>query len=145
MKTKLSKQGLEMLKKFEGFSSHAYKCPAGVITIGYGFTKGVKLGDKITLSEAEKRLKLEVIPFEKCVVENCYRDINQSQFDALVLLAYNIGASAFKKSTLLKMLNDEKSDIAEISKQFLRWNKAGGKELAGLSNRRIAERELFLA
>jgi len=84
----------KLLKKLEGFSSVAYKDVVGIWTIGFGFIKDVKQGDTITAEEAEKRLKLELIPFEQCINENVHRDLTENQFSALVCFAYNIGAKA---------------------------------------------------
>lgn len=141
---KINKEGIELIKRFEGFSSAAYKCPADVWTIGYGFTEGVKQGNKITLENAEKRLKLELIKFEKCVIEHCKRDLNSNQFSALISFVFNVGCGAFEGSTMLKLLNDEKTPVEVIAKQFARWNKVGKTELTGLTKRREAEKELFL-
>lgn len=135
--------GINLLKKWEGFSNVAYKDVVGIPTIGYGFIKNVHLGDTITREDAEKRLKLELISREQCISENCHATLNENEFSALVCLVYNIGCGAFKDSTLLKMLNANDNRI-KVSDQFLRWNKAGGKEVAGLTNRRLAEKELFL-
>jgi lysozyme len=135
--------GVDLIKKFEGFSSHTYKCPAGILTIGYGFTDNVKEGDCITKEQAEKRLRLELIKYEKCVTENVYRDLTENQFSALVSLSYNIGCKAFTGSTLCRLLNQQ-ADVEVCAKQFLRWNIGGGKVLLGLTKRRQAEMELFL-
>jgi len=140
---RINQAGIDLLKKWEGFSNVAYKDVVGIWTIGYGFTKGVKEGDKITKEDAEKRLKLELIRFERVINENVHRDITDNQFSALVCFSYNVGDGAFIGSTLCRLLNQHKP-IEECAKQFGRWNKAAGKEVKGLTNRRKAEVELFL-
>lgn len=144
---KTGKKGIELIKQFEGCKLTAYKCPAGVWTIGYGTTgkvdgKPICKGIKITKSKAESLLKEDLATFEKSVSNYVKVSINQNQFDALVSFAYNVGAGALKGSTLLKKLN--KKDYKGAAEEFLRWNKAGGKVLAGLTRRREAERKLFL-
>ena len=139
---KTSKKGIEIIKKYEGLRLKAYKCPAGILTIGYGHTKNVKQGDTITETQAEILLIYDLIDIENCIKKNVKIPLNQNQFDALVSLCFNIGCGNFLKSTLLKKLNEGK--IAEAVKEFLKWNKAGGKELAGLTKRRQVEMELFL-
>ncbi|MGB4239631.1 MAG: lysozyme [Candidatus Hydrothermia bacterium] len=139
---KTSKKGIEIIKKYEGLRLKAYKCPAGILTIGYGHTKNVKQGDTITETQAEILLIYDLIDIENCIKKNVKIPLNQNQFDALVSLCFNIGCGNFLKSTLLKKLNEGK--IAEAVKEFLKWNKAGGKELAGLTKRRQEEMELFL-
>lgn len=133
--------GLELLKRFEGFREKAYLDVVGIPTIGYGFTKGVKLGDTITKQEAEKRLALELADYERCVNDNVNTVLNPNEFSALVCFVYNIGCGAFIRSTLLKLLNQGKKEQA--AKQLLRWNKGGGKTIPGLTNRRNAELKLF--
>ncbi len=139
---KTSQKGIEIIKKYEGLRLKAYKCPAGILTIGYGHTKNVKQGDTITETQAEILLIYDLIDIENCIKKNVKIPLNQNQFDALVSLCFNIGCGNFLKSTLLKKLNEGK--IAEAVKEFLKWNKAGGKELAGLTKRRQEEMELFL-
>jgi len=143
---KTGKEGKNLIKKYEGFRSHAYVCPAGVNTIGFGTTvingKPVPEGMKITLDEANVFLDADLYDFENGINSLVKVDLNQNQFDALVCFVYNIGLGAFKKSTLLRKLNGEDFDGA--SKEFLRWNKAGGKVLPGLVRRRESEMNLFL-
>lgn len=139
---KTSKNGIELIKKYECLKLKAYKCPAGVWTIGYGHTKNVKQGDTITEKQAEILLIYDLFDFEYCIKKNVRIPLSQNQFDALVSLCFNIGCGNFLKSTLLKKLNEGK--IAEAAKEFLKWNKADGKELAGLTKRRQEEMELFL-
>lgn len=136
-----SDAGIELIKSFEGCRLQAYQDSVGVWTIGYGTTSGVKEGDTITLQEAEKYLRDDLDKFETCVNQLVDTDINQKQFDALVCFAYNVGCNALRNSTLLRLLNAGNYDLA--AQQFLRWDKAGGKQLAGLTRRRRAESELF--
>lgn len=141
----INQAGIDLLKKFEGFSSHIYKDVAGYDTVGYGHL--VRSGEKFTIpmsqNNAEKLLKLDIIKAEQCINENCHRELTDNQFSALCCLVYNIGCGAFKGSTLLLMLN-KYSPIRECANQFLRWNKVGSVEIEGLTNRRAAEKELFL-
>ena len=145
-KMKTGKEGKNLIKKYEGFRSHAYVCPAGVNTIGFGTTringKPVPENMKITLDEANVFLDADLYDFENGISSLVKVELNQNQFDALVCFVYNIGLGAFKKSTLLRKLNSEDFDGA--SKEFLRWNKAGGKVLPGLVRRRESEMNLFL-
>lgn len=138
-----SNKGIELIKKFEGCRLAAYKCPAGVWTIGYGHTANVTSGMAITQQQADNYLREDLARFEKCISDNVKVSINQNQFDALVSFTYNCGAGAFKNSTLLKMLNQ--GNYKEAAEQLLRWDKANGKVLAGLTRRRKEERELFLS
>jgi lysozyme len=138
---KTGQAGLHLIKTFEGLKLSAYLCPAGVWTIGYGTTKGVKPGQAITAAKAEELLAADLRKFEDTVNTAVAVPITQGQFDALVSLAYNIGSGAFRASTLLRLLNA--GDYAGAAKQFDRWNKAGKKVLAGLTRRRAAERQLF--
>ncbi len=145
---KISQTGLDLIKEFEGFMPKAYLCPAGVATIGYGNTRyndgtKVKMGDKpTTKAEATAMLETQVNEVYGDAV-NRYVDvkINQNQFDALTSFTYNLGAGNLKSSTLLKRVNAERHDDA--ANEFLKWDKAGGKRLAGLTRRRKAERSLY--
>jgi lysozyme len=146
--TKASNNLIELIKKFEGFSSKPYLCPAKVVTIGYGNTfyangEKVKLTD-IAISElqAVDLLKQTLSQYEKAVDSYCRDDINQNQFDALVDFAYNCGNGNLKSSTLLKKVNANPNDIT-IGLEFAKWNKGGGKILNGLVKRRAAESELY--
>lgn len=140
---KISSRGIDLIKKYEGLRLDAYLCPAGVWTIGYGTTKGVKKGDKITQQAAEKLLADDLTKFEIGVTCPVTVPLSQNQFDALVSFAYNVGLGALRSSTLLRLLNA--GDYKGAADQFRRWNKAGGKELAGLTRRRADEAALFMA
>ena len=137
-----SNKGIELIQKFEGLRLTAYKCPAGVWTIGYGHTKGVQPDMKINLAQATQFLKEDLKSSEKYVNQYVKVAINQNQFDALVSFTFNCGCGALKSSTLLKKLN--KGDYLGAANEFLRWNKSNGKVLNGLVKRRKAEKELFL-
>lgn len=137
----MSTRGINLIKKYEGCRLTAYKCPAGVYTIGYGHTNGVKKGQKITQKQAEDFLREDVKTFEKGVLRAVSAPLTQNQFDALVSFCYNCGLSAFKTSTMLKKLNAR--DYAGAADEFPRWNKSNGKVLNGLVKRRAAERKLF--
>lgn len=136
-----SQKGIDLIKKFEGCRLEAYKCPAGIWTIGYGHTKGVKDGMIITQEQAEEFLREDLRIFEQ-TVESCVKvPLSQNQFDALVSFCYNCGSGALRTSTLLRLLNE--GNYSSAADQFLRWNKAGGKVLVGLTRRREEEREMF--
>lgn len=140
----ISEAGLDLIKEFESCELDAYRCPAGIPTIGFGHTgSDVKMGMRIGQNEADALLLRDVAKFERCVNEAVTSDIDQQQYDSLVCFAFNVGCQAFKESTLLRLVNQRHWLAA--ADQFLRWTKAGGKELAGLVRRRQAERELFLA
>ena len=138
---KISLEGLSLIKKFEGCKLEAYKCSAGVWTIGYGHTTGVKEGDVCTQEEAEKLLRGDILKFEQYVSDNVKVDLDQSQFDALVCWTYNLGVGNLRSSTMLKKLNE--GDYKSVPFEMRRWNKAGGKTLDGLIRRRQAESLLF--
>ncbi len=137
----ISQEGIGLIKAFEGLKLNAYLCPAKVWTIGYGHTKTARSGQRITEQQAEDLLRQDLRTFEDGVNRQARVPLTQSQFDALVSLAFNIGTGALQRSTLLRMLNA--GDYSGAANQFLRWNKAGGRELAGLTRRRIAEKALF--
>lgn len=142
----LSKNGIDLIAGFEGFESKAYLCPAGVWTIGFGTTVingvRVKKGDTCTLEQAKDYKAQDLKRFEKTVNDAVMVGLTQNQFDALVSLTYNIGSNAFSNSTLLKKLNT--GDYDGAADQFDVWNKAGGRVLKGLVNRRATEKKLFL-
>jgi lysozyme len=147
---KLSQKGLELIKQFEGLSLTPYVCAGGINTIGYGNTyytngKKVTLKDpKITQKQAEELLKHSLSTYEKAVDSFCRDDISQPQFDALVSFAYNLGTVALQKSTLIKKVNANPKDVT-IADEFLKWNKAGGRVLVGLTRRRQAEANLYFS
>jgi|TARA_R100001530_G_scaffold130055_1_gene100735 lysozyme len=138
---KISQEGIALIKKFEGCELEAYKCPAGVWTIGYGHTKDVKEGDVINKDEANYLLEEEMIEYEGYINDMVDVPLEQNQFDALTSWVYNLGSSNLMSSTMLTLLNESKYN--EIPQQIKRWNKAGGKVLDGLVKRREAEALLF--
>ncbi len=140
---KLSINGLNAIKRFEGLRLNAYQCSAGVWTIGYGHTKGVKAGDSITEAQAEKYLLEDVKEAEDEVNWQGLK-INQNQFDALVSFVFNLGAGNFRKSTLLKKIKANPDDPT-IAQEFERWKFAGGVANNGLAARRNAESNLYFA
>jgi len=141
---KTSKQGLDLIKFYEGFKSEAYKCPAGIWTIGYGHTGNVNPDDKVSEEYATELLKKDVEVAERAVNSYITSQINQNQFDALVSFTFNLGAGNLKTSTLLKTVNSDPNNFDEIKAQFLRWNKAGGKVMEGLTKRREAESDMYI-
>jgi len=134
---KISKNGIELIKKFEGCRLKAYKCAAGVWTIGYGHTKGVKVNDTITQEEAEKLLLSDITKYEADV--NSYKNyqFNTNEFDALVSFAFNVGS-------IKGLTNSGKRTKYQIAQHIQAYVYAGGKKLQGLINRRKAEYELFV-
>ena len=138
---KISLEGLSLIKKFEGCKLEAYKCSAGVWTIGYGHTTGVKEGDVCTQEEAEKLLRGDIFKFEEYVQDSVKVDLDQSQFDALVAWTFNLGPGNLRSSSMLKKLNN--GEYESVPFEMRRWNKAGGKTLDGLIRRRQAESLLF--
>jgi lysozyme len=144
---KASKECLELIEHFEGFYPQAYLDPVGIPTIGIGTIKypngeKVKLGESCTREQAFDWLMWELSEKTSEVNEMVKAEITQAQFDALLSFAYNCGTNALRNSTLLKKLNA--GDYNGAADQFLRWDKAGGASLPGLTRRRKAEREMFL-
>lgn len=143
----VSPSGVDLICNFEGLRLKAYDDGVGVWTIGFGTTKypngiRVKKGDTCTLDQAKAYMQNDLKSFEQTVNNTVKVPLNQNQFDALVSLAYNIGSTAFKNSTLVKRLNEGNYNAA--ANQFNVWVHAGGKRMQGLVNRRAAERTLFL-
>lgn len=148
--TKISKKGINLIKKYEGFSSKPYLCPANVPTIGFGATfypdgRKVKLTDE-PISEviAEVILKKQLEKFEQYVDSYSTDKLNQNQFDALVSFCFNLGPANLKASTLLKKVNANPNDPT-IKDEFMKWVKAGGKTLKGLVSRRAEEASLYFS
>lgn len=143
---KVSENGLNLIKQFEGLRLRAYLDAVNIPTIGYGATfypggEKVKMGDAISLAVANKLLEFHVNLFAKGV-EKLLPTVSQNQFDALVSFAYNVGLGALQNSTLLKRIKENRYH-PDISKQFAQWNKAGGRELTGLTKRRQLEADLY--
>lgn len=138
---KISEQGLELIRHFEGCELTAYRCAAGVWTIGYGHTKTAVRDMTITQEEADALLLEEMTEYENYVNKNVTVPLEQYQFDALVSWTFNLGGGNLQASTMLKVLNRE--EYEGVPAQMARWNKAGGKVLEGLIRRREAEGLLF--
>lgn len=130
---KVSEICLSKIKDFEGFAATAYRCPAGVLTIGYGHTKNVAPGMTITEDTANSLLLQDLVPCENEV--NLLCPLTQGQFDALCSLCYNIGLGNFRKSTLRQMVSCNRFD-KKIASEFMKWKYSGKKVLAGLVARR---------
>ena len=137
---KTSQRGINLIKQFEGVRLTAYKCPAGVYTIGYGHTRGVKRGMKITEEEASAYLTADLLNSEKAVerYDSVYH-WNQNEFDALVSFTFNCGAA-----NLRALLRNGRRNRSQIAETLPLYRKAGGKVLKGLERRRAAEKALFL-
>lgn len=135
-----SQKLISAIKRFEGVRFTAYQDVAGVWTIGYGHTEGVKAGQHISYAVAENYLYKDLSLVEEQVDE--LGDWTQGQFDALVDFAFNLGVGALKRSTLLKYIRERRGE-AEIRAEFAKWRKAGGKVCAGLVKRRAWEAQRF--
>lgn len=141
----VSPQALALLREFEGLRLEAYPDPASggaPWTIGYGHTRGVQPGDKITRDQAEAYLEQDAAEAEAAVRSLIAVPLTQNQCDALVSFVFNVGAGALQRSTLLRKLNA--GDFSGAADEFLRWNNAAGQRMPGLTRRRQAERALFL-
>ena len=137
-----SRNGLQLIKDFEGLRLESYKCPAGVWTIGYGHTKGVKPNVVIDQMRAEDLLIEDIAPIER-MLNKLGINFRQECFDALVSWNFNLGEGAFRNSTLLKKIVADAPD-EEITDQIVKWVNAGGKPLVGLKRRRVAEANIYL-
>ena len=143
---KTSETGLNLIKKHEGLRLKAYKCPAGVWTIGYGHTLGVRPWSIITEAQAEQKLREDVVVAERAVDQLYYLwvELKQCQYDALVSFIFNIGVNAFKQSALRKKVVCNPADPL-IRLEFERWVYVDGKKLPGLITRRNDEAELYFS
>ena len=144
---KLNKLGIDLMHHFEGCRLEAYQCSAKVWTIGWGNTfyengTPVRQGDKISQERANSLFVFVANKFAGEIKKLIKTNLTENQFSALVCFAYNVGTGNLGKSTLLKKVNANPND-ATIANEFLRWNKAGGKELLGLTRRRTAESKLY--
>lgn len=138
----ISRNGLDLIKGFEGLRLTAYKCPAGVWTVGYGHTSCVLPNMEIDEDEAEAMLLGDIQPIEE-LLNILGINFRQEQFDSLVSWVFNLGAGNFRNSTLLAKITSDAKD-EDITDQMVRWVNAGGKPLVGLKKRRIAEANMFL-
>lgn len=138
----ISYEGLDLIKKYEGLRLEAYLCPANVWTIGYGHTgNDVEEGMEISEEEADDLLVRDLERFE-LVVNKVKAPLTQSMYDALVSFTYNVGGGAFLNSTMLRKIAVR--DYVGAANEFPKWNKGGGRVLAGLVRRRAEEKALFL-
>ena len=143
---KINQKGIDLMHKYEGCKLSSYLCPAGVFTIGFGNTfyeDGSKVQPNQHISQKRANELFENIVNKSFDIKPLLKvELNENQYSALVCFAYNVGMANLKKSTLLKKVNINPNDPSIVS-EFLKWNKAGGKVLNGLTNRRIAESKLY--
>lgn len=140
---KASKKAEDLIKRFEECRLKAYKCPAGVWTIGWGTTgPGIRENLTISQSTADGLLKAHILDLSLELTDLLGNKLEQNEFDAIISLIYNIGMGAFKKSTMCHLLLEKQT--AKAALEFERWVYANGKKLPGLVKRREAEKELFL-
>jgi lysozyme len=142
----VTKEGLALIREFEGFRSSAYRCPAGILTIGYGHTSAagppeVKPGMRLSREEAEQVLAGDVGRTAGEVKDLLVRELTAPQFSALVSFAFNVGIGAFARSSVLKSANA--GQFGSVPQKLLLWTKGGGRVLPGLVRRRNAEAALF--
>lgn len=138
----VSQKGIDLIKKHEGCKLFAYRCPAGVVTIGIGHTKGVKMGMAITQKQADSFLMDDIKPIER-LLNGMGINYTQGQFDSLTSWTFNLGEGNFKSSTMYKKIIAKANDL-DITDQMVRWVNAGGKPLLGLKKRRVEEANMFL-
>lgn len=139
---KTSNQGKNLIKEAEGLRLTAYRCPAGVPTIGWGHTKGVSMGQRITQAQAEDMLVEDIAPIERLL--NAMKiNFRQEQFDALVSWIFNLGQGNFRSSTMYSRIQAGAGD-EDITDQLVKWTYSGKQQLAGLMTRRVKEANLFL-
>lgn len=138
-----SSGAIELVKRFEGCKLTAYQDVVGVWTIGYGSTSCVQPHETITQAQADARLNVDLQTAADCVERKVGIHLTQNQFDALCSFVFNLGCRAFCGSTLLRLLNA--GEVKTAADEFLKWNRAGGRVLAGLTARREAERTYFLS
>lgn len=139
---RINQAGLDLVKAFEGFRGTAYQDAVGVWTVGWGSTQNVRPGMTVTREQAERLLRKDLADAEAAVARLVKVPLTDNEHAALVSFAFNLGQGNLAKSTLLRKLNA--GDKAGAANEFLRWNRAGGKVLRGLTRRREAERALFL-
>ena len=147
MRLTISDEGISLIKRYEGYKTTPYRCPAGLYTVGYGHLigNGLQLPDEwnrtFFLGEIDELLRTDLARFERGVLRYCTVYITQSQFDSLVSFSFNLGLGVLQRSTLRQKLN--RGDYDGASKEFLKYTRAGGKVLKGLVRRRQAEYNLF--
>jgi lysozyme len=131
-----------LIRQFEGCFLQAYRCPAGIPTIGVGHTRGVKMGDRCSQQQADIWLSQDLEDAEAAVASLVRVPLTQEQFDALVSFTFNLGERRLAESTMLILIN--KGSMKAAAEQFDRWVYAGNEKLPGLVKRRAAEKALFL-
>ncbi len=145
---KLSENGYKFIAGMEGVKQHAYKDSVGIWTVGIGFitVNGQKVNESTTLTneQIEEQFFKQITKYEDAVNNSVTKELNQNQFDALVSFTFNLGIGSLKSSTLLKKVNANPLDTT-IQNEFIKWNKAGGKVIDGLTKRRIAESKLYFS
>jgi len=143
----ISEKGLSLVRQFEGLRTTAYKCSAGVWTIGYGHTQQVKAGQVITKAQADELLHADLSKCDAAISRLVTVSLKQHERDALASFIFNVGVNAFQSSTMLRKINAD--DMQGAANEFLRWNKATDPNtrklvvLNGLTKRREAEKQLF--
>lgn len=146
----VTQRGVDLIKRFEGIGLTAYLDAVGMPTIGYGHTKTARMGQTIASDQAEALLRADLAEFEAGVSHLLKRSVKLSQFEALVSFAFNVGldidsdsrAEGLGDSTLLALVNAGRDQDAAA--EFLKWNRAGGRALLGLTRRRLAEAQMYL-
>lgn len=144
----VSKEGIALIKRYEGCKTTPYRCAAGLYTVGYGHVigNGLQLPDewnrKFSLGEIDELLRTDLARFEQGVLRYCPVYLTQSQFDALVSFSFNLGLGVLQRSTLRQKINRGDADAAKV---ILKYNMAKGRILKGLTRRRQAEYRLFTA
>lgn len=146
MTRKVTTQGIELIKYYEGFSPTPYLCPAGILTIGFGHV--IRQGEVfapagITREEGVALLRQDVQQFARQVLRLIRVPLTDGQFDALVSFTFNLGAGALQRSTLRQKLN--RGEYDEAAEEFPKWIWAGGRKLQGLLRRRLAEQAIYAA
>lgn len=143
----INADGERLIKQYEGYRDVGYLCPAGIPTIGWGsthiFGRAVRVGEHITPAQAQAQFEIDVWAFEQAVTREVHVNLNENQRAALVSFVYNVGPENFASSTLLRKLNSGHPEL--VASELMKWNKAGGRELPGLTKRRQAEALLFNA
>lgn len=149
--TQVDQAGLDLIKGFEGCILHPYRDQVGIPTIGYGQTYYPDTGAKVTMQDppitqdrADQMFLVMLKPFELAVYSTSREDLTQNNFNALVSFAYNIGTNGFKHSTVLRLVNQGIADD-QLKAAFLMWDKAGGRVLQDLVNRRTKEYEVYIS
>ena len=138
----ITQEGIDLIKRFEGFSSTVYICPAGYPTIGYGhLVRNHEKFEEISQEEAETLLRIDVGSAERAVLRLIKVPLTDGQFDALVSFTYNLGSGALQCSTLRRKVNQQAH--SEVPTQLTRWVWAGGRKLNGLIRRRAVEAKLY--